>query len=57
VSLANTMRVRATARIEAVAPERGERLVQFLKAYRGAVQEAVDELWHLRKTLSQGDAT
>jgi len=49
VSLAKTMRVRATARVEAVAPERGEglKLVQFLKAYRGAVQEIVDELRHL----------
>jgi putative transposase len=48
-----TMRVRATARVEAVAPERGERLVQFLKAYRGAVQEIVNELWRLRKTPSK----
>jgi len=49
------MRVRATARVEAVAPERGERLklVQFLRAYRGAVQEIVDELWPLRKTPSK----
>jgi len=55
VSLAKTMRVRATARVEAVAPERGERLklVQFLKAYRDAVQEIVDELWPLRKTPSK----
>ena len=48
-----TMRVRATASVEAVAPERGERLVQFLKAYRDAVQEIVDELWRLRKTPSK----
>jgi len=47
------MRVRATAKVEAVAPERGERLVQFLKAYRGAVQEVVDELWSLKKTPSK----
>jgi hypothetical protein len=38
------MRVRATARVEVVAPERGEGLVEFLKAYRGAVQEIVNEL-------------
>jgi len=49
----DTMRVRATAKVEAVAPERGERLVQFLKAYRDAVQEIVNELWRLRKTLSK----
>jgi putative transposase len=47
------MRVRATAKVEAVAPERGERLVQFLKAYRDAVQEIVNELWRLRKTPSK----
>jgi len=41
----DTMRVRATARVEAVAPEGCERLVQFLKAYRDAVQEIVNELW------------
>jgi len=49
----NTMRVRATARVEAVAPERGERLIQFLRAYRGAVQEIVNELWCLKKTPSK----
>ena len=49
----DTMRVRATAKVEAVAPERGERLVQFLKAYRDAVQEIVNELWRLRKTPSK----
>jgi hypothetical protein len=38
------MRARATARVEAVAPGRGERLVQFLRAYRDAVQEIVNEL-------------
>jgi putative transposase len=53
VSLAKTMRVRATARVKAVAPERGERLVQFLEAYRDAVQEIVDELWRLGKTPSK----
>jgi putative transposase len=47
------MRVRATARVEAVAPERGERLIQFLRAYRGAVQEIVNELWCLKKTPSK----
>ena len=53
MSLANTMRVRVTAKVEAVAPERGERLIQFLKAYRDAVQEIVDELWRLGKTSSK----
>jgi len=47
------MRVRATASVEAVAPEGCERLVQFLKAYRDAVQEIVNELWRLRKTPSK----
>jgi putative transposase len=47
------MRVRATAKVEAVAPERGEGLIEFLKAYRGAVQEVVDELWSLKKTPSK----
>jgi putative transposase len=47
------MRVRATAKVEAVAPERGERLIQFLKAHRDAVQEIVDELWCLGKTFSK----
>jgi putative transposase len=53
VSLAKTMRARATARVEAVAPKRGERLIEFLRAYRNAVQEIVDELWPLRKTPSK----
>jgi putative transposase len=47
-----SMRVRATARVEAVAPERGETLVQFLKAYRDAVQYVVDRIWSLEKTPS-----
>jgi putative transposase len=47
------MRVRATARVEAVAPEGCERLIEFLKAYRDAVQEIVNELWRLRKTPSK----
>jgi len=49
----NTMRVRATAKVEAVAPERGEGLIEFLRAYRGAVQEIVNELWCLKKTPSK----
>jgi putative transposase len=52
VSLAKTMRVRATARVEAVAPEGGERLLQFLRAYRGAAQEIVNKLWKLKRTPS-----
>jgi putative transposase len=47
------MRVRATARVEAVAPEGCEGLVQFLRAYRDAVQEIVNELWGLRKAPSR----
>ena len=47
-----SMRVLATARVEAVAPERGETLVQFLKAYRDAVQYVVDRVWSLKKTPS-----
>ena len=53
MSLANTMRVRATAKVEAVAPERGEGLIEFLRAYRDAVQEIVNELWCLKKTPSK----
>jgi len=49
----NTMRVRATAKVKAVAPEGCERLVQFLRAYRDAVQEIVNELWRLKKTPSK----
>jgi len=49
----NTMRARATARVEAVAPKGGERLVQFLRAYRDAVQEIVNELWRLEKAPSK----
>jgi putative transposase len=47
------MRVRATAKVEAVALERGEGLVQFLRAYRGAVQEIVNELWGLERAPSK----
>ena len=42
------MRVLATARVEAVAPEGGETLlIQFLKLYRDAVQYIVDGIWFL----------
>jgi putative transposase len=42
------MRVLATARVEAAAPEGGEALlIQFLKAYRDAVQYIVDRIWSL----------
>jgi putative transposase len=34
-------------------PERGEGLIEFLKAYRNAVQEIVNELWSLRRTPSK----
>jgi putative transposase len=46
------MRVRATAKVEAVAPERGEALLQFLKAYRDVVQYIVDKIWSLEKVPS-----
>jgi ABC-type uncharacterized transport system auxiliary subunit len=51
------MRVRATAKVEAVVPERGEGLIEFLKAYRDAVQEIVNELWRLGKTPLKGNAS
>jgi len=42
------MRVLATARVEAAAPEGGEALlIQFIKMYRDAVQHIVDEIWSL----------
>jgi putative transposase len=42
------MRVLATARVEAVAPEGGEApLIQFLKLYRDAVQYIVNRIWGL----------
>jgi hypothetical protein len=42
------MRVLATAKIEAVAPEGGESiLIQFLKLYRDAIQYIVDGIWFL----------
>jgi len=48
------MRVLATAKIEAVAPERGESiLLQFLKLYRDAVQYIVDRVWSLGDTPSE----
>ena len=47
------VRVRATARVEAVAPEGGERLlVEFLRAYRDAVQLVVNEIWRLDRAPS-----
>ena len=39
-----SMRVLATARVEAVAPERSETLIQFLKMYRDAVQYIVNNI-------------
>jgi putative transposase len=47
------MRVLATAKIEAVAPEGGETLlIQFLKAYRDAVQCVVNSIWSLERLPS-----
>jgi putative transposase len=48
------MRVLATARVEAVAPEGGEALLtQFLKLYRDAVQYVVDGIWFLNDVPSE----
>jgi putative transposase len=48
------MRVLATAKVEAVAPEGGEALlIQFLKLYRDAVQHIVDGIWLLSDTPSE----
>jgi len=48
-----SMKVRATARDEVVAPEGGEAtLHQFLKTYRDAVQYIVDKIWNLEKIPS-----
>jgi len=48
------VRVRATVRVEAVAPEGGEGLlVEFLRTYRDAVQLIVDEVWRLEKIPSK----
>jgi putative transposase len=47
------MRVRATARVEAVAPEGGETfLIQFLKTYRDTVQYVVNSVWSLERLPS-----
>jgi len=47
------VRARATARVEAVAPEGGEGLLlEFLRAYRDSVQLIVNEIWRLDKTPS-----
>jgi putative transposase len=49
-----SMRVRATAKIEAVAPERGEALlIQFIKMYRDAVQCIVNRIWGLDNIPSE----
>jgi putative transposase len=48
------MRVLATAKIEAVAPEGGESiLIQFIKLYRDAVQYIVDGIWFLDNIPSE----
>jgi putative transposase len=48
------MRVLATAKIEAVAPEGGESiLIQFIKLYRDAVQCIVDGIWLLNDVPSE----
>ena len=48
------MGVRATVRVEAVAPEGGEGLLlEFLRAYRNTVQLAIDEVWGLEKVPSR----
>jgi len=48
------MRVLATAKIEAIAPERGESiLLQFIKLYRDAVQYIVDGIWFLDDVPSE----
>jgi len=49
-----SMRVLATAKIEAAAPKGGEApLIQFLKAYRDAVQYIVDGIWFLNDVPSE----
>jgi len=49
-----SMRVLATAKIEAVAPKGGEALLhQFIKLYRDAVQYVVDGIWGLGDTPSE----
>jgi len=48
------VRVRATVGVEAVAPEGGEEpLLEFLKAYKNAVQYVVDGIWGLDKVPSR----
>jgi len=48
------VRARATVRVEAVAPEGGEGLLlEFLRAYRDAVQLIVDEIWGLEEVPSR----
>jgi putative transposase len=48
-----SMRVRATAKVEAAAPKGGEALLQFLKMYRDAVQYVVDGIWLLNYVPSE----
>ena len=49
-----SVRVRATVRVEAVAPEGGEGLlVEFLKAYRDAVKLIVNSIWGLEEVPSR----
>jgi len=49
-----SVRARATVRVEAVAPEGGEDpLLEFLRAYRDAVQLIVDEIWGLEEVPSR----
>ena len=49
-----SMRVLATAKIEAVASEGGETiLIQFLKIYRDVVQHIVNRIWLLDDALSE----
>jgi hypothetical protein len=52
------VRVTVTAKVEAVTPEGGEGLlVEFLRAYRDAVQLVVDGIWGSRpSTLREGSA-
>ncbi len=48
------MRVLATAKVEAVAPEGGEALlIQFIKMYRDAAQYIVDGIWLLNDVPSE----
>jgi putative transposase len=48
------MRVLATARVEAAAPEGGEApLIQFIKMYRDAVQCVVNRIWFLNDVPSE----